>query len=160
VPAITLVTAGTRRSDSKAFLEGRYLSQPYGSTEKLTTSLVFSSPSYLDDLQSSGLSGDQADVPGVEIESPGQKIEQSLVCLAVDGGGFQSNFNCASEHTIDRIHSGSGYCFDGQAAGIHVEACSRESIGDLPDSAIEEGTPWSSRPPGWCVHLFKLRTVV
>ena len=41
------------------------------STEKLLTSFIFSSPGYLDDLQSSGLSGDQADVPGVEIEAPG-----------------------------------------------------------------------------------------
>jgi len=47
----------------------------FESTKKLLTSFIFSSPGYLDDLQSSGLSGDQSDVPGVEIEAPGQKIE-------------------------------------------------------------------------------------
>jgi hypothetical protein len=113
----------------------RILHCPHGrrigfeSTEKLPTSLIFSSPGYLDDLQSPGLSGEQANVPGVEIEAPGQEIEQSLICLAVDGGRFQADFDHVSQYSIDRIRSGSGYCFDGQAAGRHVGAGSRVSIG-------------------------------
>jgi len=57
------------------FMRILHCAHGFESTKKLLTSFIFSSPGYLDDLQSSGLSGDQSDVPGVEIEAPGQKIE-------------------------------------------------------------------------------------
>lgn len=46
-----------------------------GITEKLLAGFIFSTSGYLDDLQSGGLSGDQSDVPGVEVEALGEKIK-------------------------------------------------------------------------------------
>ena len=90
------------------------------STEKPSANCIFIVPGYLDDLQSGGLSGDQADVPGVEVEAPGEEIEQRSVCLAVHGGRLQSNLYGITEHAVDGVNPGSGYGFDGQAAGLHL----------------------------------------
>lgn len=90
------------------------------SPEQLSAGFIFGAPGYLDDLQSSGLSGDQVDVTGVEVEASGEKIEQCFVRLAVDGGRLQSNLDGIAEYAVNGIHPGSGNGFDGQAAGFHL----------------------------------------